>query len=304
MTSITGNFFKYKATPGLDIFVGDQTDKPVPAGSGVNVLYFTNKCNLACTYCYEDLPGRPPQVMSKDDIRRTIDQILARESPDSQTLFVLFGGEATLEWENVCFAMEYAYSKKQYVHFNLETNGLKFLSDKFLNEVKNNFFYKNHGLLSIDVSFDGIGNGDRVFHDGSESTASMLKVLTKLAQSNMRWRLRYTIQKSNIHMWDEDMLKLARTFKPERVITTIAWDTLEAVENSYELLESGKKRLREYWINKEISVPVCEFFCDSCNGCDERKEIKTYFTNEGNVTTHKNYENAPKFNDFKEKVIK
>jgi sulfatase maturation enzyme AslB (radical SAM superfamily) len=301
MTSIKGTFIEYKTAPGLKFFEGDQASKVVPTNSGVNVLYFTNKCNLACTYCYEDLPGRPPQIMTQEDITRTIDQVIAREDPNNQTLFVMFGGEATLEWENVCFAMEYAYSKKQNVHFNLETNGIKFLSDKFLNEVKNNYFYKNHGLLSIDVSFDGVGNGERVFHDGSDSSVSMLKVLTKLAQNKMRWRLRYTVQKDNVNYWYEDVSRLARTFHPERVILTVAWDTMKHIENLHELLETEKNRLRQDWINKQISVPVCELFCDMCNGCDERKEFKTYFTNEGNVTTHRNYENAPKFKDFKEK---
>lgn len=304
MSSITGTFINYKVAPGLDFFVGDKTNKEVSENSGVNVLYFTNKCNLACTYCYEDLPGRPPQILSKEDIKKTIDGVIEREDPDKQTLFVLFGGEATLEWENVCYAMEYAYSKKKNIHFNLTTNGIKFLSDKFLEEVKNNYFYKNHGLMSIDVSFDGVGNGDRVFHDGSDSTKSMIKVLTKLAQNRMRWRLRYTIQKNNIQYWYDDIFKLAKTFKPQRVILTVAWDTLATVENWAERIENEKNRLRNDWINKQIDVPVCELFCDMCDGCGERKEIKTYFTTEGNVTTHQNYDNAPPFRDFKEKVFK
>jgi hypothetical protein len=41
-----------------------------------------------------------------------------------------------------------------------------------------------------------------------------------------------------------------------------------------------------------------------CSGCDDRKELKTYFSDEGNVTTYGNYENAPNFHDFKEKVDK
>jgi sulfatase maturation enzyme AslB (radical SAM superfamily) len=288
--SITGTFF-----------VGDKTDKPVPEGSGVNVIYFTNKCNLACTYCYEDLPGRPPQIMTKEDIRKSIDGILSREDPNSQTLIVLFGGEATLEWENVCYCMEYAYVRKQNIHFNLTTNGIKYLSQNFIDETKANYFYQKR-LLSIDVSFDGVGNGDRIFHSGQESTSSMLQVLSNLVKNNVRYRLRYTIQKNNIDYWHDDIHRIIKTFKPTRVITSVAWSTLSKEDDAK--LESAKKLFRDDWINKTISIPICELFCDMCSGCGERKELKTYFTNEGNVTTYGNYENAPEFHDFNDKEIK
>jgi sulfatase maturation enzyme AslB (radical SAM superfamily) len=284
-----------------DFFVGDKTDKPTPAGSGVNVLYFTNKCNLACTYCYEDLPGRPPQILTKEDIVNHVDAILAREDPKSQTLIVLFGGEPTLEWENVCFAMDYAFSKKRNVHFNMTTNGIKYLSQNFIDETMNNFFYKK-GLLSIDVSFDGVGNKDRVYHNGMDSTRSMIEVFTNLVKNKFRYRMRYTIHKFNINHVYKDMTKLIKTFNPERMITSVAWDTLS--QKDIEKLTEIKNQLRNDWINKAVSVPVCELFCDMCNGCGERKELKTYFTNEGNVTTYGNYENSPKFHDFKDKEIK
>jgi len=284
-----------------DFYVGDKTDKPTPAGSGVNVLYFTNKCNLACTYCYEDLPGRPPQILTKEDIVKHVDAILAREDPNSQTLIVLFGGEPTLEWENVCFAMDYAFSKKRNVHFNMTTNGIKYLSQNFIDETMNNFFYKK-GLLSIDVSFDGVGNKDRVYHNGMDSTKSMIEVFTNLVKNKFRYRMRYTIHKFNINHVYKDMTKLIKTFNPERMITSVAWDTLSPKD--IEKLTEIKNQLRNDWINKAVSVPVCELFCDMCNGCGERKELKTYFTDEGNVTTYGNYENSPKFHDFKDKEIK
>ena len=286
--------------PNNEFYVGDKTNKPVPQGSAVNTIYFTNKCNLACTYCYEDLPGRPPQIMSKDDIKKSIDMVLEREDPNNQTLFVLFGGEATLEWKNVCYAMEYAYSKKLNVHFNLTTNGIKYLSQKFIDETVNNFFYKKR-MLSIDVSFDGIGNGDRVFHSGKDSTSAMIQVLTNLVKNNVRYRIRYTIQKNNIDNWYKDSLHIIKTFKPLRFITSVAWDTLDPAED-YSKLESAKQLLRDDWFAGNLKVPVCEIFCDVCNGCGERKELKTYFTNEGNITTYGNYENAPDFHDFKEKI--
>ena len=295
---ITGSFFGKE--PGKTFHVGHNSGLPTTANSGVNVLYFTNKCNLACTYCYEDLPGRPPQILTQENIMKIVDSVLEREDPNNQTLFVLFGGEATLEWENVCFAMDYAFKKKTNVRFNLETNGIKFLSPKFLEEYKKNFYVRS-GLLSVDISFDGTGNKDRIYHNGMESTSSMLKVFKTLNEHRVRYRIRYTIQHLNVDHLYEDITRIIKTFKPERLITSVAWDTLKPEDSAK--LEEAKNLFRKDWLNKQISVPICELFCDMCSGCGERKEIKTYFTTEGNVTTYGVYENAPKFHDFKEKEI-
>ena len=285
----------------LNFYVKDDNKQPVQQGAAVNVLYFTNKCNLACTYCYEDLANRPPQILSQEDIRAHVDAVLARESdPNQQTLFVLFGGEATLEWENVCYMMDYAYRKKRNVHFNLETNGIKFLSSVFLNEVMSNYFYKT-GRLSVDVSFDGVGNKNRVFHNGMDSTESMLKIFFALTKAGFSYRIRYTIHNLNVRLAYEDISRIMRTFKPKRIITSIAWDTL--TPEDIRSLTDTKERLRTDWINSSITIPVCELFCDMCDGCGAKKELKTYFTDEGNVTTLGNHQNTPKFRDFKDKEI-
>lgn len=282
-----------------DFHLGNKNDKPLTKNSAVNVIYFTNKCNLACTYCYEDLANRPPQIMSKDDIVKYVDDVIERESnPNTQTLFVLFGGEVTLEWENACFLMEYAFSKKTNVVFNMETNGIKFLSHKFINEVKDNFFYKN-GRLSLDVSFDGIGNQDRIFHNGMDSTNAMIQVFKNLDKHNIRYRIRYTIQKNNIDFLFQDINNLINTFKAERIITSIAWDTLDISDGIK--MDQAKEKFREAWINKTINIPICELFCDMCNGCGERKDLKAYYSTEGNVAVYKNRDMAPKFDHFKDK---
>jgi sulfatase maturation enzyme AslB (radical SAM superfamily) len=284
-----------------DFYVGEFTDKPIVEGSGVNVIYFTNKCNLACTYCYEDLEGRPPQIMTQEDIRNSIDSILARENPNDQTLFVLFGGEVTLEWENALYFMDYAYSKKKNVHFNISTNGIRFLKDDFLWDYKK-LKYNLLGLTSLDISFDGIGNGQRVTKAGTSSTPLMLKIFNRLNNAQIPFRLRYTMHSGNINNLYDDIKLISQKIKPKRIITSVAWDTLD--EDGLNLLQQHKDNLRKDWFDGNIKVPVCELFCDACDGCGARKDIKTYYSDEGNVTTYKNYESAPKFNDFKEKERK
>lgn len=281
-----------------EFYIRNVFKKPLEPNSAVNVIYLTNKCNLACTYCYEDLADRPPQIVSEEDIRNYVDDAIEREKDGWQTQFVIFGGEPTLEWDKACYLMNYAYSKKKQVHFNMITNGIKFLSQKFRDTVKSNEFYQK-GILSVDISFDGIGNQDRVFHNGKDSTKTMLRILRIMVENNMKYRLRYTIHNKNADYAYDDISKIIKTFKPERVITTVAWSTL--TEAQTQGLSYMKERFREGWLNKDITTPICELFCDVCDGCGVRKEFKTYFSDEGKVSERKNEENAPKFNDFKDK---
>lgn len=273
-----------------------KSNKPIVKDSGVNVLYFTNRCNLACTYCYEDLMSKEKQVLSKEQIKESVDKILEREPKDTQTLIVLFGGEVTLEWDNALFCMEYAYSKKKNIHFNICSNGIKFLDDTFLNNYKNSFFVKKE-LCSLDISFDGIGNKERIYHSGKETTSSLLRVFKRLNENKIKFRLRYTIHKLNCDNLFNDISRIAKYIKPQRIITSIAWSTLNS--NDINNLNKQKEMLISEWNKNKILVPVCEMFCETCNGCSVQKEIKTYFSDEGNINTLNNNENAKTFSDFK-----
>jgi len=287
---------------GCTFFEMNTSDKPVQEGHGVNVMYLTNKCNMACTYCYEDLADRPSQLQTKEQIRKHVDDILERESdPDQQTLILLFGGEATLEWENCKYIMQYAYSKKKNIHFQLTTNGIKFLSNKFLDDYMKNW-YVRRGFLSTDISFDGVGNRERIYHNGMQTANDVIKVFRKINERGLKWRLRYTFHNLNIHAAYEDITYLAKLFKPHRIITSVAWDTLN--DDQIKELVKVKDRLRSDWINNSIEIPVCELFCDTCDGCGVKKETVQLYTNEGKVRTRNWNENDEKFTDFQDKDIK
>lgn len=281
-----------------DYYESKSTDKRIQENSGVNVIYFTNKCNLACTYCYEDLKDRPAQILTKEQIMNSVDIILEREKPEEQTLFVLFGGEVTLEWENAKFMMDYAYSKKKNVHFNISTNGIKFKDVEFIKEYKK-LKYNLLNLTSIDISFDGIGNTERITHSGKDTTLQMLDIFKKLNAYKVDFRLRYTIHNLNINFLYQDLKFILEKIKPKRLITSVAWTKLS--DDEIKKLQTVKELLRHEWKNNLITIPVCEMFCDMCNGCSVQKELKTYFSDEGNINTLKNNENAKSFSDFKQK---
>lgn len=267
--------------------------------NNTNVVYFTTICNLGCTYCYEHLDTAKPKNLSIEQLYKIADDAIERES-DKQTMFVLFGGEATLRWDEAEKFMDYAYSKKSDVHFNLITNGIRFLEDEFFKKFFNNEHY-NDGRLSIDISFDGVdGNVDRVYKDGSSSTVDVIKVLAKLHGYNLKWRLRYTIHKNNIDHFVKDITNITKHFAPLRVIKNVVHEQL--TEDDLIKLEEGYQILKQAWNSNQISSPVCDLFCDSCTGCEkgtgDSGNIADYVSEEPDIHQQRTTE---KFNKFEQK---
>lgn len=275
-----------------------ETVKTVDLGTAINTLYFTNRCNLACTYCYEVLEGRPKQIMTQQQIKDNIKTVIDREPKDLQTLFILFGGEPLLEWENVQFAMDYAYSLKRDVKFLMITNGLRLLEKELLLSLVNNRFFRN-GSLVIEISYDGVGNGERIYKNGKASEDNVLKVFNKLKTNKIPFRIRYTINKANYTFFKEDMLALIDIYKPERLITSATYE--EFNDEELAVIDSTRNSLVWMWNQQQLTTPICEFFCDTCTGCSSSKENKSYFSTEGNVKNINNFKNQDGFEHFKEK---
>ena len=269
--------------------------KEVAQKTSVNVIYFTTACNFACTYCYEQLNGKAVRRLTKDEIKKNIDEILENEPEDQQTLFVMFGGEVFLEWENAKFFMDYAYNKKKNVHFNFETNGYKFRSEQFIDDFKNTLQYKA-GVVSVDVSFDGLGNSQRVLRNGKQTTPFMLDIFKKLHKHNLPFRLRYTIHKENVRVFDKDIRNIAKFIKPKRIITSIAYATLS--KDDIDFIESAKTEIHNDFKRGTIDIPICEMCCETCKGCSKSKQFKSYYTKDGNINKLLISENSPVFKDF------
>ncbi len=274
----------------------ETTDKRVIPNSGVNTLYLTSACNLACTYCYESLDNKVTQTISDEAIRSNMDIVFDREDNAEQTLFILFGGEPTLVWDKCVLAIEYAKDIKPNTHFSMISNGIKFLDDEFCIDFK-----KHMSNLSLDISFDVSGNDERIYHSGKSSTDDMYKVFEQLNKHNIEFRMRYTINNTNVNNIVKDLLYMSLKYKPQRLITSIAWTTLSDEDDK--TLIKTKEQLRLLWQHNKLEVPVCDMFCDMCNGCDATLELKTYYSKDGEVRVQDNGENVVEFADFKSKTI-
>jgi uncharacterized protein len=274
-------------------------DKPVQKNNGINIVYFTTQCNMACTYCYEELMNVKPKIMSKDELKEIAEKTIEREDDNNQTLFVLFGGEPTLQWDNVKFFMDYAYSLKKNVHFNMTSNGIKFLDDDFFNDYKENFFVKKQ-KISLDISFDGLsGNTQRIYHNGKQTVDDVIEVLKKFNEHNLPFRIRTTVNKDNLYNLIDE-INYMKQFNPKRVILSMDWRGMEKEYSRQDIdkkLNEVKSFFVNEWMNGDITFPICEWFCEICDGCSITKsQIYDNIPNEGQKTRQR--ESTERFNTF------
>lgn len=155
----------------------------------------TEKCNLACTYCYET--HKTGRRMTKEVAKQAVDFLFDEKkingyySQGTSTGVILefIGGEPLLEIELIDYIVEYFKFRSfkagspwawNYM-LSLTTNGVLFKSQKVQDLLK-----RNQGRLSIGLTIDGnkqLHDACRVFPDGSgsydiveESTKEWVKI--------------------------------------------------------------------------------------------------------------------------------
>ncbi len=89
------------------------------------------------------------------------------------------------------------------------------------------------------------------------------------------FRIRYTIHKKNINTIVKDIEKILQHFNPKRIITSEVTEQFD--ENDYVILSKTYSELRWKWQNNEIQIPICDLFCDICNGCSIRRPNLHYY---------------------------
>lgn len=261
--------------------------------SATNILYLTSRCNFDCEYCYEHRDKENMRIfdLSEEEARKSIDEIMARESdPNKQTMIVLFGGEPTLNWDVCKDAILYAYSLKQNVFFCLSTNGWKFRHDDFCRDFARLACNVNY-QIGLDLSFDGVGNHRRVLLGGHSTTDGMYRVLKNVHRYNIRYNLRYTVHAGNHEMAADDVATMDKFFKPEKFV--LSYDTGDI---GIDTVNNVKTKLREYFRNGIIRRPICNDVCDICRKCDINRPISYWAGN--NIRNLACGENATDFKDF------
>jgi uncharacterized protein len=158
-------------------------------------LVLTNRCNLACAYCFErDMIGNT--LMSPDVARASIDLLFEYSSAMPSLDITYFGGEPTLNFPVLRVATEYAEEKARQcgksVDFGITSNGIS-LTEKMIEYLAN---HKIKVLLSID-GLAGSHNRYRVDRRGGGTFERVVKKARLLKKVQPWLGARLTVMPDN-----------------------------------------------------------------------------------------------------------
>lgn len=259
-----------------------------------NVLVLTTECNWDCEYCFQHSQDYKRYTLSKEQIKKNIDEIVEAEE-GSYSSTCLFGGEPFLFWDNLKYAIEYAEQAKDGMFFQINTNGSWFEKTEHCIE-----YAKLHAVkrnrIDLQISFDVSGNYRRTDKAGNDTTEKTFKILAKLNKFNIPFGISYTIHKANFNNVVSDIEFLCKTFKLQKIWLNL--NTNELVDEGlispdiHETMFDTYKFIIQKWGNqldnlfKEYKIPICQAVCTLCNKCVNScgHQIK-YLSNYINIIT-------------------
>jgi uncharacterized protein len=166
--------------PGLDRNL--YADGPLFRKAYLVELLLTEKCNLACTYCFAEA-GPRRLTMSPEVAHRTVDK--AMELPTDFVRIEFAGGETLVEFAAFCETVEYLEAAAQRagkeVQILVQSNGTRFTDPEVVQ------FVKEHRIW-VGVSLDGppeIHNRTRVSPDGRGSYERVLAGIRRLQEAGL-----------------------------------------------------------------------------------------------------------------------
>ena len=258
-----------------------------------NIMYMTSACQLSCRYCYE----AEKRKQLKEDFWITEDQVkegldFFKDARRNRSI-LFFGGEPLLAWDKIKFAVKYVFSTiitNDYdrFYFNIITNGIRLSDDIFFEEYFN-FFEKEYPRsdVKLEISYDGSGQADRVFPDGSPSKDIVLKAINKLDKNNKEFYLRYTLTEKTYDVIEKELIYLFEKYKNLAGMTVnIASTNLDKLSGDYKKSVDAKRNnmLGIYEIYKK---PICDFTCALCKRCHPTDFNMHYVPGIGNKISSK-----------------
>lgn len=112
-------------------------------------LQTTGKCNLQCTYCFNNLNIRN-KTMTETIMHQAVEYALLNPFATNGVVFAIYGGEPLMERELLYETINFIREKKTSVHVAIEiiTNGTMLTEEDIV------FFKKNK--VEVLISFDGL----------------------------------------------------------------------------------------------------------------------------------------------------
>lgn len=254
----------------------------------VNLFYLTERCDLACDYCYEQKCRKGLDSFkdtTEEEIVVFIKEMAERESNCTSVVRV-FGGEPLLRMDLLEFFIRacheikpssFAKDKPSFgVAINLITNGVALASMKNVEELQGimGLAQKYAISISLDISYDGSGQDRRVFAaNGRSSRDAVEKALNNLTKADVPFGISYTVHKTNHHDVVADCIRLCERYS--NVLSNIkigfAFKELAPIYGEEIIKENMVlKHLTPYMqeLYTQYNIPICyDMVCHLCGKC-------------------------------------
>lgn len=168
-------------------------------------LFITDKCNMACSYCYVDYKNNNFNFISLDEIKRLL---LINKSKR----ILLSGGEPTTHPD--IFEI-ISYSKKNHINVQMLSNGLQLSNIEFCKKIKKN------GLYEVNISTESFINEIAQSLGVGKQMESKINAIKNMIALKMNITLSPTIFKGINENQVSECIELA---KNEKYIKTLSFN--------------------------------------------------------------------------------
>lgn len=248
-----------------------------------NILYLTTRCNLECIYCYESKKRNSPEFEHFAVTEEQIDEFVARLEEDEgevkSSTIVIMGGEPTLAMDELRYLIDaiIASSRKMDKQYfaSFTTNGVLLNNSKFYDELLALFEYSglNDFHITLEISYDGIGQEMRPFPNGESSRDVVESVLHKLNDQNYPFKLSYTVSEKNYDkLYDEAIYFFENYPSLNKISFSFAFERLDqhlGQNFGFKLKDAYRPIMRKLYLY--YRKPICGIACASGKeaGCEE-----------------------------------
>lgn len=239
------------------------SDDGIKSLSRTVTFQVTDKCNLACTYCYQINKG--VRIMKFEYAKKLIDMLLSGDERlggyvDIKTspaiILEFIGGEPFLQVELIEQICDYFFDKAIELHhpwaskfcISICSNGVLYFDEKvqkFLNKYRNK--------MSFSVTIDGnkqLHDACRIFPNGSPSYDLAVAAAKDWVSKGFYMGSKITIAPGNLeYIYDAitHMVELGYTEINANTVYEKGW-TIDHAKMYYKEL----KRIADYWIDNDI----------------------------------------------------
>ncbi len=161
-------------------------------------LFMTMKCNLCCTYCYEQKAANPSTINANlsfyniSDLRKLIQSRLY-ELNDSEVLIDFFGGEPLLEFTKIKEIIKELTLLPQHiiVNYSITTNGT------LITEEIACFFYAHSFKIYLSLDGNEYSCSNRIYKNGDNAFPDIINGLKTLQKFNNNITINIVVNSNN-----------------------------------------------------------------------------------------------------------